>query len=69
MKDFIGQELEIGDVVAVTEPNYRSLIKATLARFTPKRVVLQFFEGKTLREYTTPPNFVIKIPVKGNSNV
>lgn len=61
MKDFIGQELKEGDVVAVTEPNYRNLVKATVVRFTPKRVVLQFFEGKTRREYTTPSNFVIKI--------
>jgi hypothetical protein len=61
MKDFIGQELAIGNVVAVTEPNYRNLVKATILRFTPKRVVLQFFEGTTLREYTTPPDFVIKI--------
>lgn len=64
MKDFIGQELEIGDVVAVTEPSYRNLIKATVARFTPKRVVLQYFERSSLREYTTPSNFVIKIPSK-----
>ena len=69
MKDFIGQELEIGDVVAVTEPSYRNLVRATIERFTPKRVVLQYFEGKTLREYTTPSNFVIKIPKKGDSNV
>ncbi len=62
MKDFIGQELAIGDVVAVTEPQYRNLIRATVLRFTEKRVVLQFFEGTILRGYTTPPNFVIKIP-------
>jgi hypothetical protein len=69
MRDFIGQELEVGDLVAVTVPNYRSLMKATVARFTPKRVVLQYFERSTLHEYTTPPNFVIKIPKKGDSNV
>lgn len=61
MKDFLGRELEIGDVVAVTEPSYRNLIKATVARFTPKRVVLQYFLRSNLREYTTPSNFVIKI--------
>lgn len=69
MKDFLGQDLEVGDVVAVTEPNYRSLIRATVVRFTPKRVVLQYFENRQLRDYTTPPNFVIKIPKKGTENV
>lgn len=58
MKDFIGQELGIGDTVAVTEPNYRNLVKATVLRFTPKRVVLSLPRGS---EYTTPSNFVIKI--------
>lgn len=66
MKDFIGQKLEVGDTVAVTEPNYRSLVKATVLRFTPQRVVVLLPKNK---EYTTPSNFVIKIPSKGGSNV
>lgn len=63
MRDFIGQELEVGDVVAVTPKDYRGLVKATVAAFTPKQVRLQYFNHYNyLIEYLTPPNSVVKIP-------
>jgi hypothetical protein len=64
MKDFIGQELGKGDVVAVTPKDYRGLVKATVAAFTPKQVRLQYFNHNNyLIEYLTLPSSVIKIPV------
>lgn len=63
MRDFLGQELELGDVVAVTPKDYRGLVKATVAAFTPKQVRLQYFNHNNyLIEYLTPPSYVVKIP-------
>jgi len=38
VKDFIGQELVVGDVVVTTPKNYRGLIKAKVVAFTPQKV-------------------------------
>lgn len=35
-KDFVGNELEIGDNVVVVEPYYRNLVTAVVVKVTPK---------------------------------
>jgi putative ribosome biogenesis GTPase RsgA len=40
VKDFLGQELAVGDTVVVSHPRYRELEKLTIKGFTPKNVRL-----------------------------
>lgn len=40
MKDFLGNELNIGDTVVMIMPGYRSLVKSTILRFTKCYVIL-----------------------------
>ena len=40
MKDFLGNELNVGDTVVMIRPNYRELMKAKIIRFTNCFVVL-----------------------------
>lgn len=65
MKDFIGQELSVGDVVVVAPKGYRGLIKATVNGFTPKNVKLVYFDHcNRIEDYLVSPNSVVKIPVQ-----
>ena len=66
MKDFAGNRLHIGDIVAVTIPNYRTLVRAEVIKFTPQNIRVQYskklWDGKEEKiEYLCPPNFVVKI--------
>lgn len=38
MKDFFGQELKVGDYVAIERPKYRELTTAVVVSFTPQKV-------------------------------
>lgn len=38
MKDFFGQEINVGDSVAFMQPDYRNLMMGVVAAFTPKKV-------------------------------
>jgi hypothetical protein len=42
MKDFLGQEISIGDTVVLTAPKYRHFVKAKVIQFTPKKVRVEF---------------------------
>ena len=42
MKDFDGNELQIGDKVAVLPPHYRCMVKGTVIGFTPKQIVIEY---------------------------
>lgn len=43
MKDFFGNELELGDVVAFYAPGYRSFTEGTIIAFTPKQVRVEYY--------------------------
>jgi hypothetical protein len=66
MKDFIGQELSIGDTVVTTPKHYRGLVKAVIISFTPKQVRVLYkntwnFVVGVDEYYLTYPNSVVKI--------
>jgi hypothetical protein len=42
MKDFLGQELSIGDNVIIITPNYRDFTLAQVIKFTAKNVRVKF---------------------------
>jgi hypothetical protein len=60
MKDFLGKELEIGDLVVVTEPKYRNLVKAKIVAFTPKKVRIEYrsYLGRNYT-YLSEPDFLV----------
>jgi hypothetical protein len=73
MKDFNGNTLVLGDIVAFLEPNYRHMTQGRVVGFTPKQIRIEFtpfyarsgtrYEGKietALREH----NYVAKIQQK-----
>jgi len=70
MKDLMGRELSVGDVVVVAPKNYRGLIKATIESFTPKQVRLVYFNHNNyLVHYLVPPEFVTKVSLKTDGMV
>lgn len=62
MKDFFGQELNIGDKVAVTPKDYRGLVEATIISLTPKNVRVTYNTSWSEREYLVPPDALIRFP-------
>jgi hypothetical protein len=58
MKDFFGNELQIGDMVALMTPKYRALTDAVVVSFTPLkiRVAYNVTWGKTSIEHIDPRN-------------
>ena len=60
MKDFLGKELELGDLVVTTRPNYREFVKAKIIAFTPKKVRVEYttYSGRA-DTYLSEPNFLV----------
>jgi hypothetical protein len=49
MKDIFGYELEVGDVVAFTEPGYTyTLIEGTVIKITPKKLLISWFKPRNM---------------------
>lgn len=42
MRDFLGNELQIGDFVAFTRPGYRGLCVGKILAFTPKSIRVEY---------------------------
>lgn len=67
MKDFLGKELTLGDVVVLTAPRYRMYTKAKIIAFTKTKVRVEFtntwnFAHPGLVEtYLSESNFLIKV--------
>lgn len=61
MKDFFGQELSIGDSVAVPPKNYRGLVKARIIAVTPQNIRVKYANPYE-QEYLVPPGSVIRCP-------
>ena len=62
MKDFLGQELQVGDIVVVAPKNYRGLVKAKVVSLTPQKVRLTYRVSRTeTEEYIVFPDSVVKV--------
>lgn len=42
MKDFFGNELDLGDKVAITYPGYKFLVNGEVVDFTAKKIRVQY---------------------------
>ncbi len=40
LKDFLGQDLEVGDEVVFIQLRYRNLLKGTIIKMTPKTILI-----------------------------
>ena len=63
MKDFFGQELAVGDEVAVEQPRYRNLIRAEIIAFTPQKIRVKYRYQNYDHTFLTLPNTLIKAPL------
>lgn len=67
MKDFLKQDLSVGDDVVMVAPHYRMLTKGKIIKFTPKKVRVQYINDwnhskpGTVLEYLSEPEFLVKI--------
>lgn len=52
VKDFVGKELNIGDEVVFMMRNYRSLLKGTIIKLTPKNAVIKHEKDSNYSEQT-----------------
>ena len=50
MRDFLGNELKIGDFVAFPRPSYRGLCVGRIISFTPKSIRLEYTNNWNYRE-------------------
>jgi hypothetical protein len=64
MKDFVGKNISLLDIVAFCQPNYRNLIKGTVYALTEQRVRVKFknhYETEEKSTYTARPEDLIVI--------
>lgn len=65
MKDFLGQELAVGDTVVAVELGYRSLKKVSVVALTPTKVRLSDRWGLgSDSTWLQEPRQIVKVPAK-----
>ena len=42
MKDFVGNEVQVGDTVICIEKGYNNLVKATVTKITPQNIKVKY---------------------------
>lgn len=65
-KDFVGQELAVGDTVAFYRPGYREFVLGKVIKFTPQKIKVEYQRhyGNYIDTYTEHSSNFIKINVK-----
>jgi len=63
MKDFLGNELAVGDYVVLSQSNYVGLQFGKVLKFTPKNVTVarRKYKGSDPTHYNTPSSTMVKI--------
>lgn len=59
MKDFLFQDLKIGDSVVFMNLKYKNLERGTIVKFTPQKVVISYHDNKD--EIYQHPDQMVKI--------
>lgn len=67
MKDFLGQELAVGDIVVFPKRDYRKLVYGFVIKLTPQKVKA-FYDGRwsQTETYTGDPDMFMKVNVCPN---
>lgn len=58
-KDFLGQELQVGDKVVCLRPRYRELVDAKISKIMP--IMIQVKSASSKYPYITQPCNTVKI--------
>lgn len=68
MKDFFGNKLNIGDIVAFERPDYRELLSGKIIGFENHKVLINYNLSASLHEmnlvFSTYPSKVVKKVIK-----
>lgn len=72
MKDFFGNDIRVGDTVALIPNHYRSLVEGKVISLTPKQVRIEYFNtwnfGEKVAEETIRyPDTLIKKIIKDDT--
>jgi hypothetical protein len=62
MKDFLGNELQIGDRVVLNRPGYKYLVKGVVTKLTKKQVCVEFFNliNRSMESTYSSPSQLVK---------
>lgn len=64
--DYFGQQLLIGDIVSIMEPNYRNFVTAKIVNFTPQKIRVIFRRSNntknSINDFICYPQDVVKAP-------
>lgn len=68
MKDYLGNEIEIGDTVVFCAPHYRFLTKGIVIKETPQKIVIEYSNGwnyckPSVTTYRIEPKHTVKVNV------
>lgn len=61
MRDFLGNELNVGDKVVCIELDYKNLKKATITKITPKTIFVEYSKWGKMQEVKRYSDQVVKI--------
>ena len=61
MKDYVGNELAVGDEVILVMPRYREFVKGKIIKMTEKTVFLKYVDGNYEYEVKQTPRQLIKV--------
>ena len=60
MKDYLGNECQVGDTVIFNEPYYKGLVDGKIIRFTPKGIRVAYQLHNRPEEYYKRDTFVVE---------
>jgi uncharacterized Zn ribbon protein len=61
MKDFVGNELAVGDEVILVKPRYREFVKGNILKMTAQTVFLEYMHQNYRCEVKQDPSQLIKV--------
>lgn len=63
MKDFLGVNLSVDDVVIMIRPHYRAFVRSKIIRFTKEFVIVEYelHYGSMLTQVKQKPDQLIKV--------
>lgn len=59
MRDFLGNELKLGNSVIVSKLNYQDLVKAKIVAFTPTKIHIEYNTIFGVTSYPCEPEFLV----------
>ena len=61
MKDFLGNNLEVGDEVVCIQKDYKNLIEGQITKITDKTILVEYVFQRRIREVKRTRDQVVRI--------